>query len=236
MRPSAPTSLLSVLQLSDSAFPTGRYSLSHGLETHVESGLLGPRPRASTLARLLGDAIRHGVGPADGVALACAHRGGGEGADLALATAADERLTAVKLAQEAREASTRTGRALLSLATTTFDVPALARYAERVDAGRAPGNQAVVAGLLSAALGVPRLDAVVGELYAFSAGWVGAAVRLGLIDHRMGQRLLHRVRPVSAQAALSAIDRDVAEIASWTPLVDVMSMRHEQAELRLFAT
>ena len=109
-------------------------------------------------------------------------------------------------------------------------------YAQRVDDGRSPGNHAVVLGLLSARLGVPRLQAVAGELYAFSASWVAAAVRLALTDHRTAQGLLHRVRSVTVEAALKAVDRDVTDISSCTPLPDVMAMRHEHAELRLFAT
>jgi urease accessory protein len=148
----------------------------------------------------------------------------------------DERLTAVKLPREAREASTRTGRAVLATATAAIRTPALAIYAERIRAGASPGNHAVVVGLLSAVLGVPRLEAVVGELYAFSSGWVSAAVRLGLVNHRAAQGLLHRERPVIAEAALEVIDQDVSQISSCTPLLDVMAMCHERAEVRLFAS
>ena len=91
-------------------------------------------------------------------------------------------------------------------------------------------------GLLDALLGVSRPEAVAGELYAFSAGWVAAAVRLGLTDHRTAQSLLHRVSPVLAEAAERAADGNVADISSCSPLPDVMSMRHEHAELRLFAS
>ena len=83
---------------------------------------------------------------------------------------------------------------------------------------------------------MPRLEAVAGELYAFSAGWTAAAVRLGLTDHHTAQSLLQSVRPVLAEAAERAVAGDVGDISSCTPLPDVMSMRHEQAELRLFAS
>jgi urease accessory protein len=67
-------SLLSLLQLSDSAFPSGRYTLSYGLEALVQSGYLTVPGEHSTLIRLLGDTIRFGAAPSDGLALACAHR------------------------------------------------------------------------------------------------------------------------------------------------------------------
>jgi len=230
-------SLVSLLQLSDSAFPSGRYTLSYGLEALVQSGHLALPSERSALSRLLSDSIRFGAAPSDGLALVCAHRAvGGVGADLELLTRVDARLTAVKLPREVREASARTGRALLATATAAIGGAALHDYAERVRAGASPGNHAVVLGLLSASVGVPCLDAVVGELYAFCSGWVGAAVRLGLIDHRGAQALLHRARPVIAAAALDVADRDASQISSCTPFLDVMTMRHEEAELRLFAT
>ena len=55
-------------------------------------------------------------------------------------------------------------------------------------------------------------------------------------DHRGAQAVLHGARPVIAAAALEVIDRDVGQISSCTPLLDVMAMRHEEAELRLFAS
>jgi urease accessory protein len=227
-------SLLSLLQLSDSAFPSGRYTLSHGLEAFAQDEQLrGP----GALLTLLGDCIRSSAGPSDGIALACAHRAlRADTPDLGLAVRADERLTAVKLVREAREASMRSGRALLATATIAFDSTALRGYPDRVADGDAPGNHAIVLGLMSAALGVPRSDAVAGELYAFAAGWASAAVRLGLVDHRGAQHLLHRVRPVSAMAALRAAGGDVKDISSSGPLPEVMSMRHEESRLRLFAT
>ena len=231
-------SLLSLLQLSDSAFPSGRYTLSYGLEALVQSGHLTVPSESSTLITLLGDTIRFGAAPSDGLALACAHGAAcaDAGVDLQLIAQADARLTAVKLPREAREASTRTGRAVLATASAAIGGSALHDYAECVRAGRSPGNHAVVVGLLSARLGVPRLEAVVGELYAFASSWVAAAVRLGLVDHRNAQALLHRTRAVIADAALQVVDRDVSQISSCTPLLDVMAMRHERAEVRLFAS
>jgi urease accessory protein len=230
--------LLSVLQLSDSAFPSGRYTLSCGLEMLAQSAHVRVPSDSATLLTLLGDSVRFGVAPSDGLGMACAHRAvGPDGAvDLELVAEVDERLTAVKLPRESREASTRTGRAVLATAIAAIGAEVLRDYAERVGRRELPGNHAVVVGLLSAGLGVPRLEAVVGELYAFSAGWVAAAVRLGLVDHRAAQGLLHRLRPVIADAAENVVEQDVDQISSCTPLLDVMSMRHEQAELRLFAS
>lgn len=231
-------SLVSILQLSDSAFPSGRYTLSHGLEAFAQSGRLPAPSDPSQLLALLSDSIRRGVAPSDGVAAACAHRAlRSDGTvDLLLLEGADRRLTAVKSVRAPREASCRTGGALLGAALAAFGGAPLCQLAEDVNSGRSPGNHAVVLGLVSATLAIPRLDAVASELYAYAAGWVGAAVRLGLSDHLTAQALLHRGRQAIADSALRALDADVAQISACTPYPDVMSMRHEQAEVRLFAT
>ena len=135
-------SLLSLLQLSDSAFPSGRYTLSYGLETLVQSGRLPVPAETSTLTALLGDSIRFAAAPSDGAALACAHRAvGADGdVDLDLVVRVDARLTAVKLPREARDASARTGRAVLGTAAAAIGGSALHDYTEFVKAGRAGGG------------------------------------------------------------------------------------------------
>ena len=58
--------LLGSLQLADSFFPGGGYTLSHGLESYAEEGLLD----AASLTAIASDLIRHSLGPSDAIALA----------------------------------------------------------------------------------------------------------------------------------------------------------------------
>ncbi len=83
-------------------------------------------------------------------------------------------------------------------------------------------------------MGVPRERALAGELYAFTAGCTGAAIRLSLIDHRAAQGLIHALKPTIADVVDENVVRDVSEIASFLPLADVMAAQHERAEARLF--
>lgn len=220
---------LSCLQLADSFFPSGLYTLSYGLETCAQLGQVD----AGTLGALLAEYLRAGFGSSDSVALACAHRAG-EHAQVSEAIRADRRLTAVKLARETRETSCRVGRQLLNLSRRLFGQPLLDAYAQRVENGDAPGNHAIVLGLSMALLGIARERAVLSDLYAFSASFVAAGVRLNVIEYRTAQEILHQHRSVLAQVAQEACTKRVEDIASSVPWIDVMSMRHEQAEVRLF--
>lgn len=233
MKASPDTSLLpflASLQLSDSAFPSGLYTLSHGLEAYSQAGLLQSSEQLQALIR---DLLLGSLGPADGVALANAHRALLT-EDTELAAEADLRLTATKLTRESRVASERTGKQFLNLASTLFNHPLLTRHAARVKSGELPGNHAVALGLTKAALGVSREHALAGELFTFTAGCTSAAIRLSLIDHREAQRLLHELKPVITRAAAENLNRGVHEIASTLPLADALATHHEHAAARLF--
>ncbi|MFJ4332324.1 MULTISPECIES: urease accessory protein UreF [unclassified Streptomyces] len=223
--------LLVSLQLTDSAFPSGFYTLSHGLEGFAQQGAVGP----DSLAALLHDVLRHGVGPADATALALAHRAAAAG-DWDAVTATDRRLYATKLGRETRQAATRTGRQLLDLAAEVFGAPGVVRHHREVTARRAPGTQAVAAGVVYAATGVPVRQAVAADLFAFCASFAGAALRLRLTDHRLAQRLLRQAAPVIEETTHEALARGLDDLGATTFAVDVMSARHERAEARLFAS
>ena len=227
----SPEAFLASLQMADSFFPGGGYTLSHGLESYAEAGLLD----VASLTSIAGDLIRHSIGPSDGVALAVAMRAAKAG-DLGLIAAADQRLTSVKLAREPRQASIRLGRQILAIARDTFDDEVAGAYLARVRAEELPGNQAVAMGLLKRALDIPAWEAVAGELHTFATTCAGAALRMSLIDHRQAQRVIRDLAPAIAAATDDAMDRGVAEIGGSTPFAEIMAMRHETAEIRLFVT
>ncbi|MGI5207591.1 urease accessory protein UreF [Spirillospora sp. CA-108201] len=224
--------LLAQLQLTDSGFPSGMYTLSHGLEGYVQLRITGPE----TLRELLTDLLYNAVGPADATALALAHRAA-RAADWDGLVRVDRRLHAIKLNREQRGASARTGRQVLDTAAFAFPVPETARLAGLVADRTTPGNHAVVVGALYAGLGVPVAQAVAADLYAFAASWTAAAVRLARTDFRRAQRLLCEVRPDLARVARSALAaRDPRELHGSVPVADVVSAAHERAEARMFVT
>ena len=144
--PGVDLAFLSALQLSDTFFPTGLYTLSHGLEAFVQTGLL----QKAELEPLLGDYLESVLGPADGVALSHAHRAT-EGRDLGRLMEIDRRLFALKLVREPREASRRVGERMLTTAVKPGPIPCCGLLG-RVGAGASPGNSAVAFGVVTATL------------------------------------------------------------------------------------
>ncbi|MFI9321705.1 urease accessory protein UreF [Kitasatospora aureofaciens] len=223
--------LLVSLQLTDSAFPSGFYTLSHGLEGYAQAKAVTP----DTVPELLADLLRHSVGPSDATALALAHRAASEG-DWELLVEIDQRLHATKLNRELRLAASRTGRQLLDIARESVGGEPLERYAELVADKRAPGCQAVAAGVAYASAAVPVEQAVASDLFAFCTSFVGAALRLRLTDHRRAQVVLRAAAPVIREVVAAALVRESADLGGCVPIADAMSGRHERAEARLFAS
>ncbi|MFI0481398.1 urease accessory protein UreF [Actinomadura sp. 9N215] len=223
--------LLAQLQLTDSGFPSGLYTLSHGLEGYVQLGLA----EAEDLAALVSGLVR-AAGTADAAALALAHRAvSADEWDRVVET--DRRLHAMKLNQEQRTASVRTGRQVLDSAGAAFASAPAARLGRLVADRATPGNHAVVVGAVHAGLGVPVRHAVASDLYAFAAGCAAASVRLGRIDFRRAQGLLREVRPEVVRAAGAALAvRDPRDLHASTPAADAVAAAHERAEARLFVT
>jgi urease accessory protein len=224
--------LLGALQLADSAFPSGAYTLSGGLETLLEDGIVRDADDVGRCLRasLLGRAAR-----GDLAALVAAHSAASEG-DVPTIVAIDHRLAATKLALEDREASRRVGGRLVVEAARLASSLALNGLREAIAAGSTPGTAAVAFGVAADALGIPRRAAAIAAGNALATSLLSAAVRLGHMGHGDLQRLLRAAAPTISRAA------DVAEATDWralrpsAPGFDIAIARHETATSRLFAS
>ncbi|UUI66853.1 urease accessory protein UreF [Cellulomonas wangsupingiae] len=223
--------LLMSLQLSDSAFPSGFYTMSHGLEGFSQARLVDH----GGVVGLLRGLLRHGVGPGDATALARAHEAVVAG-DWERVHQVDHLLFATKLNAEMRRASVRSGHQLTDVVGVAVGGPEIARWAQGLAAKRSPGCQPVATAVVYAATGVSTTAAVASDLAAFSMSVLGAALRLRLADHREVQVALHALAPVIEEVADEAVGRDLGDMGGCAPMADVMSAQHERAEARLFAS
>jgi urease accessory protein len=233
LTPPSPAALafLRAVQLGDSFFPSGLYTLSHGLESFVQAGLVAP----GDVEPLLLDYLEQVVGPGDAVALAHAH-GATERGDLARLAEVDYRLFAMKLVREAREASCRVGKRLLGTVVGLSADLRIAEYRSWVDCGRCPGTAAVALGAAAASLGIGKREAMLLELYTFATSFLGAALRLIRFDHLEAQRILARAAATMLRLVEENAERNLGEMRAFAPWIDLMGMAHERAEVRLFVS
>ncbi|MFI8696503.1 urease accessory protein UreF [Dietzia maris] len=247
------STLLLALQFTDSSFPSGMYTLSHGLEGlrqlgAVEGGAVkgGAGAGARSVAEAVHGILRYSAGPAEATALALAwaatHEHAGETASadpealLAALTRIDRRLHATRLTREFRDGATRTGKQVLDLAAELLDDPVVSAWNDHVRARRSPGSQSVVMGVVYARGGLSRREAVAADLTALVISLSGAALRLRLADHRTAQALVRGAAPVIAEVADAAVGRSLEELGGFAPVLDLASCHHERADARLFAS
>ena len=249
--------LLLALQFTDSSFPSGMYTLSHGLEGlrqlgAVEGGAVkgGAGAGARSVAEAVHGILRYSAGPAEATALALAWAATHElapppaanpactdtAALLAALTRIDRRLHATRLTREFRDGATRTGKQVLDLAAELLDDPVVSAWNDHVRARRSPGSQSVVMGVVYARGGLSRREAVAADLTALVISLSGAALRLRLADHRTAQALVRGAAPVIAEVADAAVGRSLEELGGFAPVLDLASCHHERADARLFAS
>lgn len=224
-------SLLAAFQLADSFFPSGMVTLSHGLET-----FLSLNPRATVdLACLLDDHLKGKVAPCDLVAYAHAYRAAEDSAMPSIYEI-DHLLTATLTAQELRQGSLRSGRAMLETLHPSIDAPVFQHFIEAVRNGKSEGNAAVCFAVVGAAWRIPKRAGALLLLYTFSVSFLGAALRLGALGHREAQRMLTALRPRLPALVDAALDRTLEELGAFAPLADIHALQHAYLPVRLFSS
>ena len=228
---------LTALRLSDSMLPVGTYTASYGIEQYLNEGRI---ETTTDLGDLVAGYLRGIVGPAETVALGCAHRSAAA-EDLDGVLAADQRLAAATLPAEFRESSTKAGGKLLDLladADNPFAGVAgdqlVDAYAAALDAGETAGHYPVILGLLCQRAGIGRREAALVGAYSTVTGLLGAAQRLGRFGHTEIQSALSGLFPTIEAVCDRYHDAELTAMCSFAPLADVMGMRHERADRRLF--
>ena len=225
---SPPATLLKVLQLGDSFFPSGANVFSYGLEGLREQGRL---LHADDVERLVEGQLAHRWADGERVALLHAYAAAG---DLDAVQRVDQLVEASSLVESWRLGGRRLGRSLLRT-HRALGTEGAAAYDERVRAVRAPGQASAVHGLVAFASGLSGDEAATLSAYGLIIGLVSAALRLGVLSHLDGQRIVGRqLERVSALVALPV--PPLAALATWVPHAEIASMRQEARRGRLFAT
>ena len=222
-----PRALLRLLQLSDTAFPTGSFSHSIALEAFAEAGELRDAQDLTRLVKLHLSALA----TSDCVALRAAH------AETSLERLfhADRLLSATKLTRELRAASSSTGkRFLLSVAALGVENPLLDAFTDAVRAGESPGNLAIGYGVVAPRLGLGVEETLHAYLYAAVASLVAAGQKLIPLAGSVAQRVLYELGEDVTDTAQTSQDMEVEDMHAFSPTVDVRSMMHERQRTRLY--
>jgi urease accessory protein len=217
--------LLLLLQWIDSGFPTGSFAHSGGLETYTQAKIVR---NAADLACLIAVKLE----AAASTDLIIVHTA--MSADQSAIRDLDQLCSASKIAKEARDASEKIGRRMLSSILNLITDPTLVWYKDEIAAERCAGHHAVIHGLACAALGVEPRAALLTFGYALTVNQTAAALKLFSIGQTQTQAVLAASGKAIESAADAAIARTLDDFGSFTPGLDIRIMQHERLFRRLF--
>jgi urease accessory protein len=225
---------ISIMQMSDSFFPTGMYTMSNGLEAlfYVRKVVNDP----NSLRDLIRIYLEYQIGPADCTALGNSYEYSKK-KDIEMLSGVDQTLFSMKLIREIREATTRSGTQLIrTVSSFISDSEVLNGYGQAIKRKEAYGVYAVALAVVCSALGISKQNAGLIMLYSFSVSIVGAALRLGVLQHIEGQRIIHELKPTIVKTVLQNIDRPVTSMWQFAPDIDILQIAHEKMDSKMFIT
>jgi urease accessory protein len=218
-----------MLQFGDSVLPVGSFSFSNALEAAVQEGEVRDE---ATLTEFVRTTTRRAAS-SDGIALLHAHRAARAG-DLDQIMEADHAVLDRKLGEEMRTMTFRMGRKLAEVAETTAQTLMLGRWLGQVREGLTPGTYPVGLGLLMAELGCPEEDSFAIHQYGAAMTTVSAALRLMRLDHRQAQAILYAVNGDAEGDYADICDTELAGMASFAPMADILGAIHVKSHVRMF--
>jgi urease accessory protein len=217
-----PQSAMLKWQLLDSAFPSGSFAHSWGLEAAYQAGEV---QNEGALRRFL-EACLWQTGHAVLPLVTAAHRAPARLEEL------DALCDAFLTNAVANRASRVQGKALLTACVRIW--PSAPIEALELRARRLCGHQAPVSGAALELLGVPCAEVQQMTLFLTCRGVLAAAVRLGLVGPYRAQRLQH-VCATEIEAVLArCASLDDSHIAQTAPVLDLLQSTHDRLYSRLF--
>ncbi len=210
-------------QLADSAFPSGGFAHSAGLEAALQLGqVVGPNGLESFVRRSLWQAGAFAL-----PILTEAH------SQPEAIDRIDRLCDAMTTNHVANHASRAQGQALLRAAAAAFPA-ALGELASHVRLERLPGHLAPIAGAVFRKLGISQVQAQRLFLFLILRGLVSSGVRLGLVGPLGGQAIEARA-PATAERVLAECgNRGLDDAAQVDPLLDLLQGHQERLYSRLF--
>lgn len=208
------------------AFPVGGYAYSHGIEMAVATGDVR---NAATLAEWTSDILDFGAGRNDAILLAEAHRAVLLPDGLARLGELAELGAAMAQAAERRLETLQQGASFMALIHKAWPHPALPAADAMADT-----PYPIAVGMAGGAHGQPLQPLIAAYLQGFASNLIAAGIRLSVIGQTEAQTRIAMLLPRIARLAEMTAGMGLADLGSASFRSDLMAIRHETLETRLF--
>jgi len=236
--------ILRLLHLADSAFPIGAAAHSFGLETLTAEGTLTPQSLHTFLRDFLWETGR--VEAIFGrLAYRCAVQNDQQ-AWVAQWLGLNTYIAALKPARESRDASATLGRRFLQTVAHLEATPCLRQAQDTAQQAAIDIHYCVAFGLVGGALQLGEEATTVAYLQQSLMGLVSACLRLLPMGQGRAGEILWGIKPLIDEVATASraslpVDETTIDLThymnrltTFTPMLDLASMRHPTLPTRLF--
>lgn len=223
------TTIMRLLEFTDSAFPVGTFSFSNGLETATEIGCVHDAATLEAFARTM----TRQAAFTDGIAALHAFRSCAAGDFLGILEA-DRQAILCKMNAEARLMTCRMGKKLAELSKRIFDDEIRDRWLTYIADGNTAGTYPAAQGIVFAACGISEKGLFCSHQYGALNMILGAALRCVRVSHYDTQRILFRMSDEIDALYDEVRDADFDDICAFNPQADIFASLHEKGGKRLF--
>ena len=223
---------LALMQLADSFFPSGSFTLSHGLEYLVQNKQV---KNATDLQIFLQILLFNKIGSCDLVALIHSHRGSKQN-NIQIILDADRQLFSQTLIAINRQTQQKSGRALLMVAQETWQNEKLVQLQQKIATKQFYCLHPIIFGIVAQIAGIDQQNTAFAFLHNYITGLLGAAIRLGIIGHIQAQKTLLALQLDITTTYQQACSLKLSEMWSCTPTIDLAQIGHQTLKTRLFAS
>lgn len=222
-----PEMLLRMMQVSDSLFPIGAFSLSNGWETLVQQGKLSSQEQLQEYTESYLQILPYGdMGT---MMLACANA-----KNQRYLTELDALSIALKGPREVRDGSRKLCSRFLKLWRQIHSYELLEWYEAAIKTGICLGNHAIAIGLYASDIGLQPEEAGLFYGYSLLSAIITNVVKTVPLSQIAGQRVLHEKIPALLECVQKAKETKLEDLGISGVEFDLAAMNHETLYSRLY--
>lgn len=227
-----------LMQLSDSAFPSGMFSMSGGLESLFHHNII---TNWQQVKEFIIEQIEFQLIPCDCSILSVTMNAVKKN-DISQITNIDKKYYSMKLTKDIRNSLVRSGKQVLNCLMHVINENDdknnfLKQFKIKIETYETPCTYPVALGIYAQCLDISLASAMRVLLYSFSSSIVSAAIRLGIIQHLDAQKILGLLsEPVNIFISKKINDEPTTDIWQLTPFTEIHQMNHEHNDSKMFIT
>ena len=227
-----------IMQLSDSSFPSGMFSMSGGLESLFHQNII---TNWKQVHEFILEQIEFQLIPSDCNVLTITMDAMKKN-DMPQILNIDSKFYSMKLTKDIRNSLVRSGKQVFNCLMHMIedDNPKshfLEQFKSKIETNETPCTYPVALGIYAQCLDISLASAMKIFLYSFSSSVTSAAIRLGIIQHLDAQKILGLLaEPVNIFVLNKIKEKISTDIWQLTPMTEIHQMYHEHNESRMFIT